>query len=251
MVIFEIPTGEAVSQKDTATLHAYDNFSAVGPTSLRAMNETFTQDISARFEGRHLSFEIGVFFRIMHCDYPYLRLARRLSEERPKKPLTQQSVIGLVEAGRHRDRRYLLPMRSLIALLLTTLPAQAWIASNDGPVCTLIHSEAVAGVVLTYDPSGPLYSIAITRDVPWPDAPVFAMRFEGAAGLTITTDRHQTSPDGLTLTVTDRGFGNVLNGLSQNQIAVAQAGDAVVAFDLSGAAPAVAVFETCGATPSV
>ncbi|MEM7723864.1 MAG: hypothetical protein AAF376_16055 [Pseudomonadota bacterium] len=142
-------------------------------------------------------------------------------------------------------------MRLLLALSLNAaLPAQAWTAGADGSICTLSHSEAAAEVLLTYDPSGPLYSIAITTDAPWPDAPVFAMRFDGGAPLTITTDRHELSPDGRTLTVTDRGFGNVLNGLARNQIALAQAGGAVVAFDLTGAAPEVAVFETCGTAPS-
>jgi hypothetical protein len=71
-------------------------------------------------------------------------------------------------------------------------------------------------VRLTYDPSLPEYTIAIRLSEPWPEAAVFAMRFEGPRGNMISTSRHVLSEDGLTLSVRDRGFGNVLDGLEFN-----------------------------------
>jgi hypothetical protein len=50
--------------------------------------------------------------------------------------------------------------------------------------------------------------------------------------------------------VSDRGFGNVLDGLEFNQVALAATGDRVVSIDLDGAAPEVAAFRACITTPS-
>lgn len=133
----------------------------------------------------------------------------------------------------------------LVLALVAALPAQAWQAGFEGAVCTLEHRTAEAEVRLTHDPSLPLYTISITRSLPWPEAPVFAIRFEGARGLTISTARHVLDEGGRRLTVTDRGFGNVLDGLQFNGRALAIAGDAVVALDLAGAAPEVALFRDC------
>jgi hypothetical protein len=58
------------------------------------------------------------------------------------------------------------------------------------------------------------------------------------------------SDDGRTLTVTDGGFGNVLDGLALNGTATALAGDTVIPFDLAGARPAVEAFRACGVVPS-
>jgi hypothetical protein len=100
-------------------------------------------------------------------------------------------------------------------------------------------------VRLTYDPSLPEYTIAIRLAEPWPEAAVFAMRFEGPRGNMISTSRHALSEDGRTLSVSDRGFGNVLNGLEFNVVALAAAGEMVVSIDLDGAAPEVAAFRAC------
>jgi hypothetical protein len=138
-----------------------------------------------------------------------------------------------------------------LALILAASPAAAWQAGTDGALCTLTHSEPAAGeVLLTHDPALPLYAITITRAEPWPVAPVFEIAFLGGAELSIATDRHVLSADGLSLTVTDRGFGNVLNGLSGNLVAAMIAGDVTVPFTLTGAAAAVADFEACGTRPS-
>ena len=142
-------------------------------------------------------------------------------------------------------------LRLALPLLCAAGPAWAWQAGVEGAICTLEHSGAEAQVRLTYDPAQPLYSIAIRRAAPWPEAAVFAIRFVGPRGLTISTGAHVLSDDGRTLTVTDRGFGNVLNGLEFNAAALAMAGDAVVALDLAGAAPEVAAFRACFPVPAV
>ncbi|MEM1353020.1 MAG: hypothetical protein AAGF27_11795 [Pseudomonadota bacterium] len=141
-------------------------------------------------------------------------------------------------------------MRSLICLLLWASPVAAW-EFTPGLPCVLTHIEGGAEVELTHDPRAPLYSITIRTFAPWPDADVFGIRFDGPAGITITTDRHVISPDGRALTVTDRGFGNVLNGLQQNVTATALLGDRAVPFSLAGADAPVDKFRRCEATPGV
>lgn len=143
-------------------------------------------------------------------------------------------------------------MRWLACLLLglAAFPAQAWEAGIEGRVCTLDHATDAAQVRLTYDPALPEYAIMLTRDEPWPRAPVFAMRFDGAHPLFITTDRHVLSDDNATLTVTDRGFGNVLDGLQFNFTAFALTGNVALVIPLDGAAPEVAAFRACTTTPS-
>lgn len=136
-----------------------------------------------------------------------------------------------------------------IAVAFSAAPARAWQAGFDGPICTLTHSGEAAEVVLTYDPRLPLYSITVTRDRPWPAGPLFGIRFDGPRGNLITTDRHERSGDGLTLSVTDRGFGNVLNGLEFNTTAFVLIGDAAVSVSLDGAAPEVQAFRDCGTAP--
>lgn len=133
-------------------------------------------------------------------------------------------------------------------LMLAPLPAIAWQADRAGMLCTLTDDSGQ--VVLTHDPSGPAYTITVTRPDPWPDATSFGIAFEGGTEITITTDRHQRSADGRAITVTDRGFGNVLAGLSQNATATIFSGDARLSVPLSGAAPEVAVFEACEAPPT-
>jgi len=143
--------------------------------------------------------------------------------------------------------------RLILALttIVMTTPALAWEAGQEGAICTLAHSEAGAEILLTHDPAGPRYTITVTRPEPWPEAPVFGITFLGGEEITITTDRHILSDDGRTLSVADRGFGNLLAGLSRNRVATLSAGSAAVNVSLDGAAPEVAAFEACGAAPSV
>ena len=142
-------------------------------------------------------------------------------------------------------------MRSALALLLLTSPALAWEAGTDGRLCTLSHVQPDAEVRLTFDPVGPVYTITVTTPAPWPAAPLFSIRFTGDRGLTISTDRHTTDKTGRALTVTDSGFGNVLDGLEFNRTATAFAGDAAAVLDLEGAAPEVQRFRDCTIAPAV
>ncbi len=141
-------------------------------------------------------------------------------------------------------------MRTLIALFLLTVPAQAW-DFTPTPVCTILNDTPTLQVRVTYDPrQAQPYAIALTRPDPWPETESFGLRFEGPMAMTIGTDRHQLSNEGRTLTVTDTGFGNVLDGLALNGIAAALAGDTQVPFDLTGARQAVDAFRACGVVPS-
>lgn len=138
----------------------------------------------------------------------------------------------------------------LISLLLASSPAAAWEFSPT-PVCTLSHATPEADLRVTYDPRQEQpYAIAISRQQPWQDATTFSMRFDGPRGLTITTDRQRLSDDGRTLTVTDRGFGNVLNGLEFNTTATALFGIAEAPFPLDGAAREVQAFRECATAPT-
>ena len=135
-------------------------------------------------------------------------------------------------------------MRTLLALFILATPTQAW-EFTPGLPCRLSHETNDARIELTYDPTQPLYSITVTRPAPWPDAPGFAMRFDGPKPIAIGTDRHVLSEDGTALSVTDSGFGNVLNGLQYNHNATALAGDVEVNFPLDRAAEPVAAFRAC------
>ena len=142
-------------------------------------------------------------------------------------------------------------MRLAIALACLALPAHAW-EFTATPVCTLSHATPEASVTVTWDPRrAEPYAIAVTRAAPWTGAPVFAMRFDGPRGNTIMTDRHATGDGGRTITVTDRGFANVLDGLQYNRMATALAGSAALAVTLEGAAPEVEAFRACTVAPSV
>lgn len=137
-------------------------------------------------------------------------------------------------------------MRRLLTLLLILLstPAISW-EFTPGLPCRLTHQTAQIDVALTYDPTQPLYTITLRQTARWPEAAVFSLTFSGPAGLSISTDRHQLSPDRTALTVTDRGFGNLLNGLQFNDLATARLGDQSVAIPLTGAEGPVDLFRRC------
>jgi hypothetical protein len=141
-------------------------------------------------------------------------------------------------------------MRVLIALLLLATPALAWDFTAT-PACTILNDTPTLQVRVTYDPSLPEpYAITLTRPDPWPMSDTFGLSFNGPAEMTIGTSRHQLSNEGRTLTVTDTGFGNVLDGLAYNVTATALAGETAVPFDLTGARTAVEAFKACGVVPS-
>ena len=105
---------------------------------------------------------------------------------------------------------------------------------------------------LTYDPSLPEYTIAIRLAAPWPEAGNLrhcASRGRGPQQRSRTA-RHVLSSDGRTLSVSDRGFGNVLDGLEFNAMALAASGERAVPIDLEGAAPEVAAFRACITAPT-
>ena len=132
-------------------------------------------------------------------------------------------------------------MRILVlSLALCASPALAWELLDTSP-CTLFHDGEVASVTIVYD--GALYTLHVDQQSAWHSSPYFAMRFDGRRPLTISTDRH--IQDGTRLTVQDRGFANVLNGLRDNQTATAFTQSAAQTFDLTGAAAAVDAFKRC------
>ncbi|MEX0309027.1 MAG: hypothetical protein AB3N17_02155 [Tateyamaria sp.] len=137
-------------------------------------------------------------------------------------------------------------MRTLIALTLFATQAQAWEFAPT-PICTLTHVEDAASVTVTYDHATRLYAIAVTSPDGWPSAPAFSIRFDGAQPGIISTSRHATR--GTTLTVSDVGFGNVLDGLEFNSTATAFTQTAAVTVSLDGAAPEVQKFRACATTP--
>lgn len=138
-----------------------------------------------------------------------------------------------------------------VLLALPASPALGW-EFTPHPLCTLSHEGAETAIEVTYDPrEAEPYAITLTRQgAPWPPGPVFTMTFEGARALTIGTDRHRISGDGARLTVTDRGFGNVLDGLEAGDRAVARLDDVHVTVLLDGAAGPVAAFRACAVVPT-
>jgi hypothetical protein len=140
-------------------------------------------------------------------------------------------------------------MRRFFALLmlLIPLPASAWEFTPD-PVCTLSNENSAARVVITYTPENGLYALSLTRrSGAWQASPRFGIAFSGGIGLTIGTARHQI--DGARLTVTDRGFGNVLNGLEINSLARAFTDSQSLDIPLVGAPGPVRAFRACTETP--
>jgi hypothetical protein len=137
-------------------------------------------------------------------------------------------------------------MRFALALILAASPAAAW-EFTAVPVCTLTQDTGEAQVAVTYDPrEAEPYAIAVTLGAgTWGDGPVFGIRFDGDRPLVITTDRHTVSGGGATLTVTDRGFGNVLDGIEFNAMATAASPTRAVAIPLDGAAEPMRAFRAC------
>ena len=131
---------------------------------------------------------------------------------------------------------------------LAAPPALAWTFTPGRP-CLLTQETATLSVVLTYDPSAPLYTIALSRADPFPAAPVFELSFRGGMDLRIGTDRHVLSDGARTLTVTDTGFGNVLNGIGFNTTMTAYIGDESIEVPLAGSDAPLAAFRACEGAP--
>ena len=140
-------------------------------------------------------------------------------------------------------------MRHFFLALFCALPVQAigWTFTPD-PICTLRHTAPESGIVITYDPATALYDLTVTlRSQIWEPSASFGMAFTGGAGLTIGTSQHRT--DGPRLSVSDRGFGNVLNGLEYNAQATAFTETQSAVFSLRGAAEPVRAFRSCTQAP--
>lgn len=137
-------------------------------------------------------------------------------------------------------------MRIAILLAALPFPALAWDFTPD-PICTLTHQATEAEIAVTYDPALPEYTLHITlRDGVWPQTATFGLRFNGGPPITISTTRHRLSADGATLTVRDRGFGNVLDGIEFNQTVDVLIGDQTqLSANLTTADPAVQAFRAC------
>jgi hypothetical protein len=140
-------------------------------------------------------------------------------------------------------------MRIIVLLLLAAAPAQAW-EFTPVPVCTLSHAEEGRSVTVTWDPRQPEpYAIRVEGPAPWPEGPVFSIEYAGPRPLGISTARHRLSGDGRAVTVSDTGFGNVLDGIEFNATATAVMGEARVPFSLAGAAEPVRAFRACTEAP--
>jgi hypothetical protein len=138
-------------------------------------------------------------------------------------------------------------MKAVVSLsvLLVAAPAAAW-DFVPSPVCTLSHATEEAEVTVTYDPRRTqAWTIAVTVAGSWPAAPTFGIAFDGPRALSIGTDRHVLGDGGRTLSVSDTGFGNVLDGLQFNATATAVSGDRSVILPLDGAAPEVEKLRAC------
>ncbi len=138
-------------------------------------------------------------------------------------------------------------MRTALAFLLLASPATAWEFSAS-PICTLTETQEAGEITVTYDPAITEYAVTVTLpNGRWSEAQTFGMAFANDRPISIQTDRHAISPDGRSLTVKDRGFGNVLDGLEFNARAYAILGDTTVGFDLDGIGPAITAFRNCPA----
>lgn len=146
-----------------------------------------------------------------------------------------------------RARSYIFLMRTALALLFLASPAAAW-EFRASPICTLTDTSDAGEMTVTYDPAITEYAITVTLpDGIWPNGATFAMAFVGDRPINIQTDRFTRSDDGRSLTVIDRGFGNVLNGLEFNNRAYAIMGETAMGVPLDGIGPAIAAFRDCPA----
>lgn len=136
-------------------------------------------------------------------------------------------------------------MRLLAAFILCASPAAAW-EFTETDVCILSHSDPAAEVTIIYDPAQPLYTITLTRpEKAWPAGPDFRIRFDGNRPISIGTTRQVISDAGRTVSVSDVGFGNVLDGVEFNALMFATIGDQGVSIPLAGAEGPMADFRAC------
>ncbi|MEM7243261.1 MAG: excinuclease ABC subunit B [Pseudomonadota bacterium] len=132
-----------------------------------------------------------------------------------------------------------------LSLLFVSEFASAWTFSPD-PICRVTEKQQLIEIDLTYDHATEIYAIAFTKtEAPWAQSQEFSIRFEGPRPKLIRTNRHQFSADGFTLTASDTGFGNVLDGLQYNTLAALQTGDERIFIQIHKSFPAIEAFRKC------
>lgn len=137
----------------------------------------------------------------------------------------------------------------LAAFFLLATPASAW-EFTETTICTLRHTEGQTEVAVTFDPAAQIYTFSITTPNGWSPQPTFQLRFDGANPFIIGTDRHSYSDDSQSLSASDTGFGNVLNGIARNESMTAINGDEIVTVSTIGAAAPMEAFRNCPSVPT-
>ena len=132
-----------------------------------------------------------------------------------------------------------LPCLALACSFALSSPVAAW-EFTDVPLCTVSDEGSLTDIEVTFD--GTLYTLRLNNPAGWKPAPIFAIRF-APNGPFIQTNRYEI--DGTELSVSDRGFGNVIKGLQNNQIAQLILGDTSRLIDLTGAFEPVEAFKNC------
>ncbi len=141
------------------------------------------------------------------------------------------------------------PMLICAAMISLASSAVAWeFAETD--VCTVTHDSTDMGVVLVFDPAASLYTITLTQPQnTWATDDNFRLRFDGPRALIIGTDRHVYGDEGRSLSVSDSGFGNVLDGIALNESMTALVGDQSVSLSTADAGEAMQAFRACPSAP--
>lgn len=135
--------------------------------------------------------------------------------------------------------------KTALTMILFASPALAW-DFTSGQICTLSDATDTAEIILTFDPALPRYTLSVTADTAWPTGGTFMMTFANTRPAKIQTDRYVLSVDGMTLSVSDSGFGNVLNGLEFGGQIRAAVGDQLVELTSGGIAAPMEAFKNCG-----
>lgn len=112
-------------------------------------------------------------------------------------------------------------MRYALIFACFPLPAAAWEFSPD-PICTLSHQTDDVAFVITHDVANRTYTLEMTLlNSMWDPSPTFGITYSGSLPINIGTTQHRITNDSKTLSVSDSGFGNVLDGLEFNHTATA------------------------------
>lgn len=134
---------------------------------------------------------------------------------------------------------------AIFATLVFASPATAWDFAETN-VCTVTHDASNVFVAVTFDPTTEIYELTLTlKNQTWGNGHAFRIVFDGQNPIVIGTDRQTLSEDQTQLRVSDRGFGNVLDGIQFNETMTASLEDQSIAISLTGAAGPMAAFRLC------